>query len=108
MSKYHLGEFEEVVMLTVAILNGKAYRLSIVNEIENRLSRSVSMGSLQVVLKRLEEKGYLKSELGEATKMRGGKKKRYFAITSTGKSILEETKEKRLQLWSAIPDVGLS
>ena len=99
MGKHHLGEFEEVVMLTVAILHGEAYGVSIIEEIENRLKRSVSMGSLQTVLK-----GYLASELGEATSVRGGKRKRFFTVTNLGKEILKATKDQRMSLWSAIPD----
>ena len=104
MGKHHLGEFEEVVMLTVAILHGEAYGVSIIEEIENRLKRSVSMGSLQTVLKRLEDKGYLASELGEATSVRGGKRKRFFTVTNLGKDTLKATKDQRMSLWSAIPD----
>ena len=104
MGKYHLGEFEEIVMLTVAILHGEAYGVAIIEEMETRLKRSVSIGSLQTVLKRLEEKGYLSSELGEATKVRGGKRKRYFTVTNLGKETLKQAKEQRLGLWNAIPD----
>lgn len=106
MGKHHLGEFEEIVMLTVAILQDEAYGFSIIEEIENRLNRSVSIGSLQTVLKRLEKKGYLKSALGEATAVRGGKRKRFYHLTSAGKSTLEETKEQRMGLWNAVPKFG--
>ncbi len=106
MGKHQLGEFEEVVMLTVAILHGDAYGFSIIAEIENRLNRSVSIGSVQTVLQRLEKKGYLESHLGEATAVRGGKRKRYFKVTNLGKSVLEETKDQRMSLWSAIPKVA--
>lgn len=104
MGKYQLGEFEEIVMLTVAILQGEAYGFSIIEEMETRLKRSVSIGALQTVLKRLEKKGYLTSELGEATAVRGGKRKRFYHITAAGKSILQETKDQRLGLWNAVPE----
>ena len=90
MSQYHLGEFEEIVLLTVAILNGEAYGVSIIAEIEDRLKRNVSLGAIQTVLKRLEDKELVKSEFGEATKIRGGKRKRFFALTSIGKKALKE------------------
>lgn len=67
-----------------------------------RLLSIVSIGSLQTVLRRLEIKGYLLSKFGEATKIRGGKRKRYFFITSFGKKVLIEVKEHRLDLWNAI------
>lgn len=108
MGKYQLGEFEEVVMLTVAILYGEAYGFAIIEEMEKRLNRKVSIGSLQTVLRRLEEKGLLDSEFGEATKVRGGKRKRFFMVTNLGKKMLEEAKEQRLGLWNAIPNIALN
>ena len=104
MGKHHLGEFEEIVMLTVAILQDDAYGFSIIEEMETRLKRSVSIGALQTVLKRLEKKNYLSSQLGEATAIRGGKRKRFYHLTSTGKQMLQETKEQRMGLWSAVPE----
>ncbi len=106
MSKHHLGEFEEVVMLTVAILYDEAYGVAIIEEMEKRLDRKVSIGSLQTVLRRLEKKGYLVSEFGEATRVRGGKRKRFFKLTNHGKHILETTKDQRLALWNAIPKIA--
>lgn len=106
MGKHQLGEFEEIVLLTVALLYGDAYGLAIASEIEKRLQRNVTIGSLQTVLRRLQKKGYLDSELGEATAIRGGKSKRYFKVTSAGKRVLEDTKNQRLGLWSDIPNIA--
>ena len=53
MKKYHLGEFEEIVILTIAILQQEAYSVAIKEEIESRLSRSVSMGALHTALVRM-------------------------------------------------------
>lgn len=106
MKEYQLGEFEEIVLLTVAILHDDAYGVSIKEDIETRLKRTVSVSALQTALRRMEKKGYLKSEFGEATAMRGGKRKRYFKVTKTGKAALDYSKETRMKLWSAIPDVS--
>ena len=106
MKKVQLGEFEEVVLLTVAVLYDEAYGVAIKQEIEERLDRSVSVGALQSALRRMENKGFLQSRLGEATKVRGGKRKRYFTVTPYGKQALTEVKESRLQLWQAIPKVA--
>jgi len=103
MKKYQLGEFEEVVMLTVGILHNDAYGVSIKKEIESRLSRNVSVGALQTALRRLEQKGYLKSRDGEATQERAGRPKRYFQITAYGKKAMEYSKSTRDSLWEAIP-----
>jgi PadR family transcriptional regulator, regulatory protein PadR len=107
MKKYQLGEFEEVVMLTVGILYNEAYGISIKKEIEKRLSRKVSVGALQSALKRLEEKGYLKSRDGESTQERAGRPKRYFNITAYGKKAMEYTRSTRNTLWDAIPEIAL-
>lgn len=108
MGKYQLGEFEEVVMLTVGVLYGNAYGVSIKKEIEERLKRKVSVGALQSALKRLEDKGYLLSREGESTSERGGRPKRYFDIAALGKRAIEEARETRNELYSAIPKIALN
>ncbi|MBL7853199.1 MAG: helix-turn-helix transcriptional regulator [Cyclobacteriaceae bacterium] len=107
MKKYQLGEFEEIVMLTIAILYKEAYGVAIKNEIETRLKRNVSMGAMHSALVRLEEKGYIKSFDGEATEDRMGRPKKYFQITALGKKAMEYTRETRNELWNAIPKVAL-
>lgn len=108
MKKYQLGEFEEIVMLTVGILYDNAYGVSIKQEIESRLKRTVSVGALQTALKRLEEKGYLRSHEGDTNEDRAGRPKKYFRIAALGKKALEHTKETREALWEAIPSVALN
>jgi DNA-binding PadR family transcriptional regulator len=93
-------------MLTVGILYKDAYGVAIIDEIEKRLDRNVSIGALQTVLRRLESKGYLTSEFGEATNIRGGKRKRFFRLTSLGARVLRETQEQRVSLFEAIPRVA--
>jgi DNA-binding PadR family transcriptional regulator len=107
MKKFQLGEFEEIVMLTAAILYDNAYGVSIKKEIESRMGRGVSVGALQSALKRLEDKDYLTSHEGEATQERAGRPKRFFKITSLGKQAMQHSKETRNALWDAIPKVSL-
>jgi DNA-binding PadR family transcriptional regulator len=104
MSRTNVGEFEEVVILTIGILGENAYGLAIKLEIETRLNRAVSMGALHTALYRLEEKGYLKSRLGEVTNVRGGKPKRFFKVTARGQRVVKEAMESRQKLWKNIPD----
>ena len=108
MRKFQLGEFEEVVMLTVGVLYKDAYGVSIKKDIEARLSRNVSVGALQTALKRLEDKGYLRSHEGEATEERAGRPKKYFQITALGKKAMEYSKSTRDELWKAIPKMALT
>jgi DNA-binding PadR family transcriptional regulator len=103
MKKFQLGEFEEIVLLTVAILQGNAYGVSIKNEIEERLSRSVSLGALHTAILRLEEKGYVRSRDGESSPERAGRPKRFVEITALGKKAMEYSKNSRDSLWKALP-----
>src|SRR5688500_12772148 len=98
MAKEFLGEFEELILTMVAALQDEAYGASITAEIEQRLSREVTLSAVHVTLYRLEDKGYIKSKVGGATKERGGRRKRIYTITSAGLSILKAMKEARLDL----------
>jgi DNA-binding PadR family transcriptional regulator len=104
--KLSLGEFEEIVLLTVGVLYNEAYGVAIKDEIEQRLKRKVSVGALQSALHRMEKKGYLESRTGDPEDQRGGKPKRFFTITALGKQALEESKDVRLELWNSIPKVA--
>ncbi|MEQ8926385.1 MAG: helix-turn-helix transcriptional regulator [Fulvivirga sp.] len=99
--KGYLGEFEELVLLTIATLGGDAYGVAIKEEIQKRANRSISIGALHSTISRLEDKGYLKSHLGGATAERGGRKKRFFELTADAKEGLTAMKELRDSLWSA-------
>ena len=107
MKKYQLGEFEEIVILTIAVLYKEAYGMAIKNEIESRTSRKVSMGAMHTALVRLEKKGYVTSLDGEATEERMGRPRKYYQITALGKRAMEYAKETRDDLWGAIPKVAL-
>lgn len=107
MKRYQLGEFEEIVMLTIGVLFKNAYGVAIRNEIESRLSRTVSMGAMHTALVRLEDKGYIKSHSGETTDDRMGRPKRYYQITALGKKALEYSRDTRNTLWNAIPKLAL-
>lgn len=100
-----MGEFEELVLLIIAMLLEEAYSVAICDELTKHTGREVKLGVVHAVLNRLEEKGYVKSELGEATNVRGGRRKRFYSVTSGGKAALLKAKEQRDQLWSMIPDV---
>lgn len=108
MSQATLGEFEEIVVMIVAILNGDAYSVGVINEIKTRLNREVSLGAVQTVLKRLEKKGLLKSEFGGSTNERGGKRKRLYEITAEGQEIIDQTRAQRNSLWEAMPRLSFN
>lgn len=103
MHRIHLGEFEELVLLLVAVLHGNAYGVSVMEEIETQTGRSVNISAVHAALRRLEEKGYLRSEWSEASTQRGGRRKRLFELTQTGRSALERSRDTYLKLWGQIP-----
>jgi PadR family transcriptional regulator PadR len=107
MKGTHLGEFEELVLLTIASLVKNAYSVAICDELSRHADRTVRLGVVHAVLNRLEEKGLVKSELGEASATRGGKRKRFYFLTGAGKAALVRAKEIRDQLWQKIPGLNL-
>jgi PadR family transcriptional regulator PadR len=102
MKRTYLGEFEEIVLLTVAILGEGAYGVAITDELDRQTGRSVSISAVHAALHRLEEKGMLSSFMGEATAERGGRRKRLFRVTVIGSKTLQEVREQRNRLWDAI------
>lgn len=108
MKKNKLGEFQELILMTVIVLQEEAYGNEIQRELEERLNERLSVGAIQTALKRMEGKGFLTSEWGEATKIRGGKRKRIYAATPYAHRVLTEMKEIRARLWDAMPQLGTS
>lgn len=102
MRRTYLGEFEEIVLLTVAVLGEGAYGVAITDELDRQTGRSVSLSAVHAALHRLEEKGMLKSRLGEATAERGGRRKRLFSVTVLGTRTLADIRAMRNRLWEAI------
>jgi PadR family transcriptional regulator, regulatory protein PadR len=108
MNKEYLGEFEELVLTMVGILQEEAYGNAIVNEIKDRVGRTCNLSAVHVTLYRLEDKGYVKSNMGGATNARGGRRKRIFTITNAGLAMLRAMKEQQMQLWKLIPQLKIT
>jgi PadR family transcriptional regulator PadR len=87
----YLGEFEHIVILALLRLADRAYGVTVRREIEARTGREASIGAIYATLDRLENKGYVKSQLGEPTPERGGRSKRFFRITAKGMSAVNRT-----------------
>lgn len=103
MKRTFLGEFEEVVLLVIAGCSEEAYGVTIWERLQQQTGRTITMSAVHATLYRLEEKGYLASSLGGATAERGGRRKRFFALTATGSKALLEIQEMRANLWQEIP-----
>jgi DNA-binding PadR family transcriptional regulator len=100
---HYLGEFELLVMLAIISLGEGAYGVPISREIERHTGRDVAYGTVYVTLERLQEKGLVSSNLGEATPQRGGRAKRYFRVTTRGLRTVRETKESLTGFWKDLP-----
>lgn len=108
MKGTNIGEFEELVMLSVGLLHPEAYGVGIKEEIFRQTERKVTLSTIHSALHRLERKGMLKSYFGEATNIRGGKRKKYFSITAFGAKCLREAHEIRTEMYRSIPDLVLN
>jgi len=82
MQKEYLGEFEELVLTMVGILQEDAYGNAIVNEIKDRVGRAVNLSA--------------------------GRRKRIFTITNAGLAILRAKKEQQVELWKLVPQLKIS
>lgn len=102
----HLGEFEELLLMMVALLGDRAYGINLVEEIKSRMGRTVNLSSVHSTLYRMEDKGYVGSDVGGATTERGGRRKRFFHLTSAGRAILYDTQAMRAEIWQLILSKG--
>ncbi|MEM9894797.1 MAG: PadR family transcriptional regulator [Bacteroidota bacterium] len=107
MRKTYIGELEEIVLLTVALLQEEAYGVAITKEIDKQLSRTISVSAVHATLHRLQEKGFVDSYMGGATTERGGRRKRFFKVTQSGGKILTEIQQTRNLLWGQLPPNSL-
>jgi DNA-binding PadR family transcriptional regulator len=107
MRRSDLGEFEEVVLLAVAVHTPQAYSVVITEELETETGRPITTGAVHAALQRLETKGLVRSEMGEATAERGGRRKRLFTVTPAGSRILHEVQAVRRRLWEKITPQAL-
>lgn len=103
MKETRLGEFEEVILLLVGILDKDAYAFKVAEEFESQTKRAVSIGAVHSAMNRLSEKGFLTSEMGASTAERGGRRKRIYSITASGRNVLSDARNLRMSLWDQYP-----
>ena len=108
MKGTNLGEFEELVLLTIGVLQEEAYGIAIKTDIKKRTGRNPSIGALHSALSRLEKKGFLISNMEGATKDRRGRRKRFFSLTNFGVKTLREIYELRKEMVTSLPNPAIS
>jgi PadR family transcriptional regulator, regulatory protein PadR len=107
MTHQGLGEFEQMVLLAIVHLGADAYGVPIVEEIEHRTGRGVSRAAVYVTLRRLEEKGFVSSWMGDPTPERGGKARRHVRIETAGVRALREARQTAERMWSGLDPATL-
>lgn len=103
MSRESLGHFELLVLLALLRVGDDAYGVPIARAIEHSSGKRVILASVYNTLERLEEKGLIRSTMGQPTRERGGRAKRYFAITTAGRREVSAAKKVLTLLWRGIP-----
>ncbi len=108
MKGTHLGEFEELVLLTIGVLKEDAYGVAIKSDIKSRSGRNPSIGALHTALTRLEKKGFVTTKMEGATEDRRGRRKRFYTLTSFGIETLKDIYEMRKEMVQLIPNLAVS
>jgi len=104
---FHLGNLEETVLLLTMYME-EVYGVSVAEEYKKQTSNGISIPAIHTVLRRLEEKGLLRSKMGESSPERGGRRKRLYEATAYGFNVIREIKKGRLRLWEKIPELKLN
>ena len=102
MARDSLGDIEHFVLVAVVRLGGESYGVAILEEIAARTGREVARSAVYIAMRRLEAKGFLTSRLGDATAVRGGRPKRYFALTKAGARQLTESRRAFVRMWANV------
>ena len=100
----YLGELEQMLLWTVLRLGDEAYGMAVRDELEARSGRDASRGSVYITLDRLVKKGYLASRLGDSFPERGGRARRYFTVTDSGKAALREARDAMVSAWEGLEE----
>ncbi|MFC1477590.1 PadR family transcriptional regulator [candidate division KSB1 bacterium] len=98
-----LSRQEEILLLAILKLKETAYGVTIRELVSESTQKYWSIGAIYDILDRLERKGLVKPIIGEPTAERGGKSKRYYAVTKEGHRALEEVRTLQNEMWSGIP-----
>ncbi len=101
-----LGEFEELVLLTVAAQHDEAYGVSILESLETHLGKKLNISAIHVALKRMDEKGFVQSRFGGITNDRGGRRKKFYVVTALGKRMLDQQYALRTSIYQQIPKIS--
>ncbi len=97
---YTIGRRDEEILLTIWDLKDDAYLVGIRNRINKLTGKELTLGAIHIPLTKLEDRGIVKSSMGEATSVRGGRRKRIYTVTDKGIEVLKEYRRKQNVFWT--------
>jgi PadR family transcriptional regulator, regulatory protein PadR len=103
MARHLLTDFELMILLAVLRVGDHAYGVPVAAEIERIGGRTVARAAVYAALDRLEQRGLVSSRQGEPTAERGGRAKRFFAVTPKGVRSVRDTQRALTALWHGVP-----
>lgn len=102
-----LGNLEELILLMMLLVHDEAYGVTVRDVYVKHIGQEISLSAVHTVLRRLEKKGFISSEMGGATTERGGRRKRLYKVTNYGYKTLEAIREKRTSIWQLVPKLDI-
>lgn len=102
MPRESVGEFEQLVLLAILRLGADAYGVPIIEEIRERTGRAVLRPAVYVALRRLDEKGLIRSHGGDADAQRGGRARKYYEVEAEGLELLREARQALTRMWDGL------
>ena len=100
-----LTDFELMILLAILRIGPSAYGVPIASEIERTGGRRVVVAAVYAALDRLERNGLVTSAVGDPTPERGGRAKRFFAVTPQGLRLVKDTQRALVALWKGVPQL---
>ncbi len=97
-----LTEFEQMILLAVVRLGDEAYGVSICDEIEGRVERTISVAATYTALERMEARGFVRSRIAESTPVRGGRAKKHFDVQPAGAAAVRESRHAMARMWEGL------
>ncbi len=101
-----LGNLEEMILLMTILVQDDAYGITVREAYIKQYEQEISLSAVHTVLRRLEKKGFVESNMGGASAARGGRRKRLYRITAYGYKTLQQIQEQRLRIWNLLPKLN--
>lgn len=103
-----LKRSEEFVMLAIWKLQEEGYTLAIRKKVSELTEHDWSLSSIYTPLERLQRRGYITSYLTEPTTKRGGRHRRVYELTPSGRQALLHIRRIEEAMWADVTGLALA